>query len=631
MNFHVRSLRALLKPPAALGQRTRWLFLLGSLWIVGFVLVKLALGFPDQVPERLLAIGGLAWLAQAHLRTYRHGRFSIPEVLIDATVVAFAARIGGGVHPMMGLFFVPLFHRALYGAPRQAAVTVASYCAAYIAAMLLPIGGEPTPGAFEQIGSLLGITLTGSMMHIVATAMDAQVVLALESARLKEDLTTQAFHDPLTRLANRALFLERTERALEAAESTHRRVAVLFLDLDNFKLVNDSLGHAAGDELLVAFADRLLAAVRPGDTVARMGGDEFTVLLERVDDAAEALRLAQRIAAQLDAPVVLDGRSVRINVSVGVALRSADLRRAGDLLQAADVAMYVAKNRGKAQAVVFETAMASRALERFELESDLGEGLLRGEFEVYYQPLVRLEDDSIEEVEALVRWRHPRRGVILPAEFIPLAEETGLVVPLGQWVLETACQQLRTWQADGAGDPSLTISVNLSARQLRHPSLVADVRHALESTGLEPARLKLEMTESLAIADTDLNREIVWGLHALGVRLAIDDFGTGNSALEYLRRFPVDTLKIDRSFIDGLGQDERTTAIVRGMVAFAKSLDLRVTAEGVQTHDQAAELRLMGCDWGQGFLFARPLPAEKMERLLRESRRPLRLLERPAA
>jgi len=472
----------------------------------------------------------------------------------------------------------------------------------------------------------VGMLMVESPVALPSESTDAiltlasEVALALDSARLTEDLRRLAFFDPLTRLANRAQFFERTRQAIDRRADHAGSLAVLYLDLDNFKVVNDSLGHAAGDELLVVVAERLRQSVRPTDTVARLGGDEFTVLLEDVADLAEARHVAERIAQQLKAPIALQSRHVTISGSIGIALCGSDeSTEPGELLKAADVALYAAKHRGKSQAVVWNPAMSSSALDRLDLEADLRRALERRELEVHYQPLVRLDDGRIAELEALVRWRHPQRGLVSPGEFIGIAEETGLIVSIGEWVLATACAQARAWQAAYPTQLPLIMSVNVSARQLEHPTLVADVQRVLEETGLDPQTLRLEITESIAVADTPANQTTLWGLRDLGVRLAIDDFGTGNSALNYLRRFPFDTLKIDRSFVEDIGADARTTAMVRGMIAFAKSLGLNVTGEGIETPEQSAHLRAMGCDWGQGYLYARPVAADRIDALLADA------------
>ena len=448
-------------------------------------------------------------------------------------------------------------------------------------------------------------------------SLSAEVALALESAKLTEDLQRQAFEDPLTGLANRAAFLNALDQALVRARKQDTQIGVCFIDLDNFKIVNDSLGHAAGDALLVEVAERLRRSAEPNQLVARLGGDEFTILLDDASSMESLTAISERIHVSIGAPIDIEGRPVRVNASVGLALRESAQHEqtASELLRAADLALYAAKTRGKAQTAVFEWAMAVQAVDRLELEDDLQTALEREELELYYQPLVDLEDGQVVELEALARWRHPVRGPVSPAEFIPLAEETGLIVPLGRWVLNRACQQARAWR-DSHVMPLSTISVNLSGCQLEDPALIGDIRRALADNGLEPSVLKLEITESVAIADTPVIENTLHELRALGVQLAIDDFGTGNAALNYLKRFQVDTLKIDRSFVEELAADARSAAMVQGIIAFAKSLGLSVTGEGVETTEQSEALRALGCDRAQGFLFAKPLPAADIPAVL---------------
>jgi diguanylate cyclase (GGDEF)-like protein/PAS domain S-box-containing protein len=433
-----------------------------------------------------------------------------------------------------------------------------------------------------------------------------------ERKLFEQQLTRLAFHDQLSGLPNRALFLDRLEHALGSASREHLQVAVLFVDLDNFKVVNDSLGHEAGDQLLVEVANRLQVCLRAGDTVARLGGDEFTLLLEEVAHEDAATLAAERIAEVLRTPIRLNERDVVISASIGIALSGARRDRPEDLLRNADLAMYQAKASGKGRHAMFDLGMNRRALERMELETDLRHALERGQLRVYYQPIVCLATGRTEEVEALVRWEHPQRGLVMPLEFIPIAEETGLIVPIGQWVLEEACRQTSTWQAGVPEAHSMVVSVNLSARQFKHPQLAADIALAVRTTGLDPCRLKLEITESVVMDNAETAVATLHGLKALGIQLAIDDFGTGYSSLSALKRFPVDTLKIDRSFVDGIGQDAQDTAIVRSVVSLAKILGLRVTAEGIETAAQAAKLTALGCEQGQGYLFARPMPAERL-------------------
>jgi diguanylate cyclase (GGDEF)-like protein/PAS domain S-box-containing protein len=458
----------------------------------------------------------------------------------------------------------------------------------------------------------------GEIGRVIGVATDVTARQAYEDL-----LAHQAYHDPLTGLPNRAHFLDRADHALAHARRHDEAIAVLFLDLDRFKVVNDTLGHDTGDRLLVAATRRLLNCVRPEDTVARLGGDEFTILLEGITGVADATRVAERVVEALREPFRLGDREAVVTASIGIALGGAGQGRrhtAGDLLREADVAMYQAKGRGKARYAVFDASLGASTLERLSLEGELWRALECEEFRVYYQPKVQLATGRVIGLEALVRWEHPRRGLLAPAEFIPLAEETGMIRQLSRWVLETACRQAQAWdeQRREAAGPPLVVYVNLSARQFQQAELAEEVAGVLFDTGLAPDLLGLEITESAVIADTDAALGTLRRLHELGVRLAIDDFGAGYSGLGYLKRFPVDTLKIDKSLVLGLGrpEDGQDAAIVQAVIALARALGIQVTAEGVEDAEQLARLRELGCELGQGYYFAPPLPAEAVDALL---------------
>jgi diguanylate cyclase (GGDEF)-like protein len=435
--------------------------------------------------------------------------------------------------------------------------------------------------------------------------------------RAEEKLVHDAFHDALTGLPNRVLFMDHLTQSVQRAKRRkHCPFAVLFLDFDRFKLINDSLGHMVGDQLLIAIAGRLKAIVRPGDIVARLGGDEFTILLEDLNTPDEAIFVAKRLLSNLAEPFRLPAREVFITASVGVALSTAGYERADDVLRDADTAMYQAKSLGKARYEVFDKTMHANASELLQIETDLWRALERKELTLDYQPIVSLHTGRIAGFEALLRWLHPRRGKVSPLEFISVAEETGLIVPIGQWVLNQACRQTREWQELYPQEPPLHVSVNLSAKQFMQPDLIEQVSLALESSGLNPASLKVELTESMVMQNVELATQMLKQLHALGVEISLDDFGTGYSSLSQLHRFPISTLKVDRSFVSSMTANQEHLEIIRTIMALARNLEMEVIAEGVETQEQAAVLRAMDCEYGQGYYFSRALNAKRAATLL---------------
>ena len=538
----------------------------------------------------------------------------IPLLLLTYTLQSPSPSLLGPIGALSNLLTVPalLIFTALLMAGGgfvvwdiASAISRAAQLATATKASELPTGRVRQ----DEIG-----TLVESLGKMLAT-IEQQTDEINQFPRRLDQLARQAFRDPLTGLPNRALFVDRLAHALTRTERRGELLAVLFLDLDRFKVINDSLGHSAGDQLLVGLSQRLSVCLRPEDTIARLGGDEFAVLLEDVKDASAVTAVAERLGAELQRPFLFQERELFITVSIGIALTISRRTTPEEILRDADLAMYHAKARGKARYELFDKSMNKPAHDRLGLELDLRHAITHGDFTLHYQPVVDIDSGRITEVEALVRWNHPQRGLLLPADFVGLTEETGLIVPLGRWIMTEACRQLRQWQTAGAGGP-LVMNVNLSARQLQHPHLVDDVARALEETRIDPGTLRLEITETVVMQEAPSTLAKLEALKRLGVRLAIDDFGTGYSSLGYLKRFPVDTLKIDRSFVKGIGRVVEDTAIVRAVITVAKSLGLAVTAEGIENEAQLAELRTLGCDRGQGYLFAKPISADRIPELL---------------
>jgi diguanylate cyclase (GGDEF)-like protein/PAS domain S-box-containing protein len=447
---------------------------------------------------------------------------------------------------------------------------------------------------------------------VVATIRDIRERKAFEN-----QLTHQAFYDSLTGLANRPLLFERLRRALVHAARRGSKVGVVFIDLDNFKLINDSLGHQLGDELIVQATGRLQSCVRAEDTLARIGGDEFVVVLEHLLSEADALPVTLAIAKEFRRTFAIGGRDLMVTVSMGMAMGDGGPEQADILLGNADIAMYRAKSDGKGRYVAFHSSMHVDTLARLELENDLRRAVANGELRVHYQPIVTVASAQVTEMEALVRWQHPTRGLLPPASFISIAEQTGLIVPLGKWVLEEACRQMVAWHAEVLATPPMTLSVNLSPKEFLSPNLVEEVARILRTTGLPPGCLKMEITEGVVMRDVESTITTLWRLKELGIRIAIDDFGTGYSSLGYLKRLPLDVLKIDRSFVSGLGHNPEDAAIVRAIIAMAKSLSLAVTGEGVESEEQANLLKAWGCDRGQGYYYGKPLDGAATAALLR--------------
>ncbi|MBP7377754.1 MAG: PAS domain S-box protein [Pyrinomonadaceae bacterium] len=439
-----------------------------------------------------------------------------------------------------------------------------------------------------------------------------------ERSQAEEKLRHYALHDTLTNLPNRVEFMNHLRQAVERADGNpHARFAVLFLDLDRFKVINDSLGHATGDKLLIAIAERLRSCVRPGDVVARLGGDEFVILLNRSGDINEVVGVADRLQHRISQPFRIDNYEVFTTASIGIIMSGTTRRAPEDFLRDADAAMYRAKESGKARYEIFDRDMHVRNMNLLQVETDLRHAVDRKEFEVLYQPIVSLETGSIREFEALIRWRHPVHGLVAPNEFVHVAEETGLIIPIGKWILEESCRQIVKWQANFAYP--LSISVNLSAKQLMHPDLTAQVAAILAETQLNPRQLKLEVTETNVMEHSERSLAVLSVLDALGISLSTDDFGTGYSSLSYLQRFPFDRLKIDRSFVDKMSEGEKSIAIVKTILMLGENLGIEVVAEGIETEEQLLTLRSLGCRLGQGYLFSRPVEASVIEEMLRDA------------
>jgi diguanylate cyclase (GGDEF)-like protein len=473
---------------------------------------------------------------------------------------------------------------------------------------------EASRAAYQLLQAIL-FAATPALL-VLGTVLSLRI---LQQRKREDDRVHHiAFHDDLTALPNRLMLTERLDQALGRHRRAGMTLAILYVNLDRFKVINDSLGHDAGDVLLCLVADRLRAQVREGDCLARVGGDEFVVLIENYDNSMAVSDCAQRLIEQLSDPYRLGKKDCHVTVSIGISTFPADGGDSQSLLKAADVAMYRAKETGRNNYQYYLPSMNIHTLERLELESDLRRALERGEFFLHYQPKVEVASGLITGVEALLRWKHPLRGLVPPLDFIPLAEETGLIVPIGEWVLATACARNKAWQ--GRGLPKLSVAVNLSARQFADTMLLAKLTRIIHDSGLDPSLLELEITESVVMSNAECAVSVLEKLKSLGVQIAIDDFGTGYSSLAYLKRFPIDILKVDRSFIRDIPADSGDMKITRAIIAMAHGLRLKVVAEGVETREQLKFLRSQSCDAVQGYFLCRPLQEEELADVLKRNR-----------
>ena len=540
--------------------------------------------------------------------------FSTPDSLSSGR---YFTRIG--IHAIAAAFAFGFAAVALWRArKRRAGIGFAVLGAAFTAYSLEQIHYVGLGLIWFLGGRLLDYTLYLGYIDFLIQSMMAIGMIAclLEDEREAAELAAVeiehlAYHDALTGLPNRPLFIDRLIVALAQANRGHQKLAVFFLDLDRFKDINDSLGHTMGDTLLKAVAERIRRCVREGDTVARFGGDEFTLLIPKIENIEDAAKIALKIIETLKIPFFVNERELFVTTSIGVSIFPADGSDPETLVRNADTAMYRAKEQGRDNYQLYAADMNAQALERLGLENSLRKALSQNELVLHYQPQIDAQSGAIVGVEALVRWQHPERGLLSPAHFISVAEMSGLIVPIGEWILRTACRQLKTWQRKV--DQSFTVAVNLSARQFQQPDLVDMIRSAVHETGIEPSSLEVEITESNAMQNAENTMYILRELKALGVRISMDDFGTGYSSLNYLKRFPIDTLKLDKGFINDITTDASDAAIVSAVIQMAHSLELHVTAEGVERQEQLEWLRRQKCDTIQGYLFSKPLAADQLE------------------
>lgn len=599
-----------------------WVLFVDSLYVSGTPPLNLMVSFAYPVMDVALLAVAARLVVTAQLK---HPPFAFMVAAIGSLAIADIAyninletfETGTWIDGYWLLFYVGMAAASLHPSGEHDAnnvhsqdrLTATQLVLMFVATLSVPIidliWGTPEDRVVTIIGSALLFLLILVRVFTLMKAIE----------RGKDRLRHDAVHDALTGLSNRVLFAERTEKALASDHSGH--VAVLFIDLDDFKTVNDSLGHAAGDVMLAEVANRLVSCIRPGDTVARFGGDEFAILLESAADRRDAVTMARRALEALGRPIDLGLRTVRASASIGIAMDIEDSTDVDTLLRDADVAMYLSKTRGKGRFEFFEAAMYEEAVERLDLKADLQRGLDDQQFVLHYQPIFDLKTGKVSLVEALIRWKHPERGLIPPDRFIPLAEESGLIVPIGSWVLQEACQQAASWRKI-AGCEDITVTVNLSVRQLHDDQLVNTLTSALRDSGLPARNLVFEITESMLAIDADRSAGILEQLKTVGIKLALDDFGTGYSSLSYLKSFPVDAIKIDRSFISELHRSSTSTALVEAIINLSQALGAYTVAEGIEYADQAAALRKLGCDRAQGFYYCRPLPAQALSALLRD-------------
>ncbi len=582
-----------------------------------------ATGIAMLAPVLLILLRQLPWIwlhreqePPAPLGTLRRPtRQEVSESLAESFAVGVGIWLAYGRLRGMNLdytyfIFLPLIWIALRHGFERAATTV------FLINIAVAFLVRATFGQSHLLTLQFGL-MAMSQMGLLVGAVATQHAYTEKSLRdSNKQLAYNASHDVLTGLPNRFLFMENLKRAIEHSKHYQNSLfAVLFLDLDQFKVINDSLGHLLGDRLLIAIAGKLKACLRPTDTIARFGGDEFTILLENLSDVSDTIRVAERIQAELTLPFDLNGQEVFTTVSIGIALSATGYSQPEDLLRDADTALYRAKNRGKACYVIFNTSMHARAVVRLQMETDLRRAIERQEFLIHYQPIVSLETGRIIGFESLLRWQHPQLGLLSPTKFIQVAEETGLLSLIDQWVMLEATRQIQQWQRIPGAAP-LSISVNIFNKQFTQPNLVEQISQVLQETGLDAPRLKLEITENVIMKHDRSATAILSQLKALDIRLVIDDFGTGYSSLSRLHRFPIDELKIDRSFVSRINANEGNLEIIETMVTLGQKLGVDVTAEGIETAEQLAQLREMKCKYGQGYFFSQPLSSVEAEALI---------------